>query len=141
MKPLSLSLLKLVVMSLLLEASPVAAQSPVQGGRLIVTVNDTTGGFLPTATVTLAGAEASNRAAKIPPLQTTSTGIAIFDNLAPGRYTAVAEFSGFEKASPREVRVLCDRAGRDRPANRSVRRKRRSRTHACVPCGTLLVAA
>ncbi len=105
MKPLSIPLLALVVMSLMLEASPVAAQSPVQGGRLIVTVNDTTGGFLPTATVTLAGAEASNRAAKIPPLQTTSTGIAIFDNLAPGRYTAIAEFSGFEKASPREVRV------------------------------------
>ena len=40
MKPLSLSLLKLVVMSLVLEASPVAAQSPVQGGRWIVPVND-----------------------------------------------------------------------------------------------------
>ena len=35
----------------------VSAQSASSRGRLIVTVNDATGGFLPTATVTLAGAQ------------------------------------------------------------------------------------
>ena len=88
-----------------LAVSPAAAQSQAQRGRLIVTVNDTTGGFLPTATVTLAGLETSTRTTPYKPLLTTDTGIAIFDNLVPGRYNVVAEFSGFEKSAPREVRV------------------------------------
>jgi hypothetical protein len=87
------------------------AQTPPQRGRLIVTVNDTTGGVLPTATVTLAGADASNRTTKLAPLQTTGAGVAIFDNLAPGQYLVSAEFPGFETLKPRPVRV---RAGDNR---------------------------
>jgi hypothetical protein len=100
-------LLTALVATLFVFASVLAAeaQGPTQRGRLIVTVNDTTGGVLPTATVTIAGAESSTRAGKYEPLLTTGAGIAIFDNLAPGRYTVTAEFPGFEKAAPREVRV------------------------------------
>jgi len=97
-------LVTVIAMSLAVAAPPAAAQNQAQRGRLIVTVNDSTGGFLPTALVTLAGAEDATRA-KIEPLRTTDTGIAIFDNLVPGRYTVVAEFSGFEKATPKETRV------------------------------------
>jgi hypothetical protein len=43
--------------------------------------------------------------------QTTTSGIVIFDALAPGRYAVVAEFTGFETSPPREVRV---RAGDNR---------------------------
>src|SRR5687768_18413651 len=91
--------------------TPVAAQNPAQRGRLIVTVNDATGGVLPTATVTLIGNEQANRAAKIAPLSTTGAGIAIFDNLAPGRYLVSTAFPGFETSKPKEVRV---RAGDNR---------------------------
>ena len=76
-----------------------------------MTINDTTGGSLPTATVTVTGLEPANRAVKITPRQTTTSGIVIFDALAPGRYAVVAEFTGFETSPPREVRV---RAGDNR---------------------------
>jgi hypothetical protein len=91
----------------------VVTDAEAQGsrGRLIVTVNDTTGGFLPTATVTLTGTEPATRAVTRTPLQTTTNGVAIFDNLAPGRYSAVAEFTGFETSRPSDVRV---RAGDNR---------------------------
>jgi hypothetical protein len=98
------SLITAVAILLALAAAPAAAQSQAQRGRLIVTVNDSTGGYLPAALVTIAGAEDATRA-KIEPLRTTNTGIAIFDNLVPGRYTVVAEYSGFEKATPKETRV------------------------------------
>src|SRR6188768_1722568 len=83
---------------------PSAASAQNQSGRLIVTVNDTTGAPLPTATVTVTGIDPTNKALKITPRQTTS-GIAIFEELAPGRYAAVAEFTGFETSPPREVRI------------------------------------
>jgi hypothetical protein len=111
MKRLATILLALIAGSLAPGVTPAIAQDRTPRGRLIVTVNDTTGGVLPTATVTLAGAEASNSAAKLAPLRTTTTGIAIFENLGPGRYTVFAEFSGFEKSAPRQVRV---RAGDNR---------------------------
>jgi len=83
---------------------PSAAYAQNQNGRLIVTVNDTTGAPLPTATVTVTGIDPTNKALKIVPRQTTS-GVAVFDELAPGRYVAVAEFTGFETSPPREVRI------------------------------------
>jgi len=85
--------------------APTATSAQNQTGRLIVTVNDTTGGSLPTATVTITGVESANRALKIAPQETTMNGIAIFDALAPGRYTVIAAFTGFETSPPREVRV------------------------------------
>jgi hypothetical protein len=93
------------IAAILLFPSYAAAQNAPQTGRLIVTVNDTTGGALPTATVTLAGNEPSTRNTKAQPALTTTSGIAIFDALLPGRYTATAEFSGFRKAPLREVRI------------------------------------
>ena len=95
---------------LLLFVISTAAYAQNQTGRLILTVNDTTGGALPTATVTVTGLDTANRTVKLTG-QTTASGIVIFDALAPGRYTAVAEFSGFESSPPREVRV---RAGDNR---------------------------
>ena len=96
--------------TLLLFVISTAAHAQNQRGRLILTVNDTTGGALPTATVTVTGLETANRTVKLT-AQTTTSGIVIFDALAPGRYTAVAEFTGFETSPPREVRV---RAGDNR---------------------------
>jgi hypothetical protein len=111
MSRLATLLLAVAGVFLLAGTAPAIAQTAAPRGRLIVTVNDPTGGFLPTATVTITGVEASTRATTFKPLVTTNQGIAIFDNLAPGRYTASAEFSGFEKSSPKEVRV---RAGDNR---------------------------
>jgi len=82
-----------------------AAYAQNQFGRLIVTVNDTTGGALPTATVTLTGLETLNRGLKFAPQETTTSGIATFEELPAGRYAVVAEFTGFETSPPREVRV------------------------------------
>jgi hypothetical protein len=110
MKRLSL-LLALLAVWVSFGAGLAHAQGRAQRGRLIVTVNDTTAGVLPTASVTLAGAEPSTAAAKVPPVLTSTAGVAIFENLAPGRYSVVAEFTGFEKSAPREVRV---RAGDNR---------------------------
>ncbi|MGH9242387.1 MAG: carboxypeptidase-like regulatory domain-containing protein, partial [Vicinamibacterales bacterium] len=90
---------------------PPATYAQTQTGRLTVTVNDTTGGSLPTATVTVTGLGAANKAVKITPLQTATNGVVTFADLAPGRYAVVAEFTGFETSSPREVRV---RAGDNR---------------------------
>ena len=59
----------------------------------------------------MTGLEPTNREVKITPQQTTTSGIATFDALAPGRYAVVAEFTGFETSPPREVRV---RAGDNR---------------------------
>ncbi len=72
-----------------------AAYAQNQTGRLILTINDTTGGALPTATVTVTGLESTNRELKVTG-QTTTSGIATFDGLAPGRYAVVAAFTGFE---------------------------------------------
>src|SRR5262245_13281076 len=98
-----------IMLSWFIEDTVASAQN--RTGRLILTVNDTTGGALPTATVTVTGLDAANRELKITPQQTTTTGIATFEALAPGRYAAVAEFTGFETSAPREVRV---RAGDNR---------------------------
>jgi hypothetical protein len=108
MRRLGTLLLAILTWSL---AAPAWAQTPAQRGRLIITVNDTTGGVLPTATVTLTGAEPSSRTAKLTPLQTTGAGIAIFDNLVPGQYLVSVEFPGFETLKPKAVRV---RAGDNR---------------------------
>jgi hypothetical protein len=72
---------------------------------LQVTVVDETRGVLPGATVTLAGIEASNKAAVIAPASTSQQGQAKFENLAPGRYTIKAEFSGFQTRTLPDVRI------------------------------------
>ena len=95
----------LLAIALALLIAPAATYAQNQTGRLILTVNDMTGGSLPMATVTVTGLDPANRAAKIAPQQTTTSGIVTFEDLAPGRYAVVAEFTGFETSLPREVRV------------------------------------
>ena len=72
---------------------------------LQVTVVDETRGVLPGATVTLAGIEASNKAAVIAPGVTSPQGQVKFENLPPGRYTVTAEFSGFQTRTLPDVRI------------------------------------
>ncbi len=70
-----------------------------------VTVVDETRGVLPGATVTLAGIEAANKAAVIAPESTSTQGQVKFENLAPGRYTITAEFSGFQTRTLPDIRI------------------------------------
>ena len=72
---------------------------------LQVTVLDETRGVLPGATVTLAGIESSNKAAVIAPAATSPQGQVKFENLAPGRYSITAEFSGFQTRTLPDVRI------------------------------------
>ena len=72
---------------------------------LQVTVVDETRGVLPGATVTIAGTEASNKATVIPPASTSPQGQVKFENLAPGRYSITAEFSGFQTRTIGDVRI------------------------------------
>lgn len=85
---------------------PVTAVAQAErNGTLLVTVLDETRGVLPTATVTLAGAEASTKGAVLKPAQTNQQGQVTFENLTPGRYAITAEFSGFQTRTLPEVRV------------------------------------
>lgn len=84
------------------------AQGP---GRLDVTVVDQTGAVIPSASVTISGDDDATRATTHPPSLTSGTGIATLDGLRPGRYTVVAEFSGFQTTVVKDVRI---RAGLNR---------------------------
>jgi hypothetical protein len=84
-----------------------------RSATLVVTVVDETRAVLPGANVTLAGIEAANKATRIPPTATSPQGQARFDNLAPGRYSITAEFSGFQTRTLPEVRI---RSGENRQA-------------------------
>jgi hypothetical protein len=89
----------------LLTVGPVAASAQAPRGRVLVTVVDQTGAVLPSATVTLQGEEPATRAVSVAPASTTDTGVATLEGLAPGRYTLVVEFPGFETVTVRDVRV------------------------------------
>ena len=108
---------------LLLPFSPRAESfaQAARNGTLQVTVVDETRGVLPGANVTLAGIEAANKAAAALTAATNPQGQATFENLAPGRYSIEAEFSGFQTRTLPDIRVRSGReqAGRDaadRPA-------------------------
>ncbi|HKY20788.1 MAG TPA: TonB-dependent receptor [Vicinamibacterales bacterium] len=90
-------------------ATPVVAQG--QRGRLLVTVADTSAAVIPDAKVTLVALDEAAKGAPIPAVQTSSEGVATFTGLTPGRYSIVAEFTGFEMGLLREVSV---RAGDNR---------------------------
>jgi hypothetical protein len=90
------------------------ARAVAQGdktGTILVTVLDETRGVLPGATVTMAGAEQSNKALAIAPAATSPQGQVKFENLAPGRYSITAEFSGFQTRMLPDVRI---RAGENK---------------------------
>jgi carboxypeptidase family protein len=76
-----------------------------RNATLVATVLDETRGVLPGAIVTLAGIEASNKAAVIEPAPTNRQGQVKFDNLAPGRYSISAAFSGFQTRTLPDVRI------------------------------------
>jgi hypothetical protein len=74
-------------------------------GRLLVTVADPSGAVIPSAKVTVVGLDDATKAAAIPPVQTSAQGVATIAGLVPGRYSIVAEFSGFQLGLLRDVRV------------------------------------
>jgi hypothetical protein len=74
-------------------------------GTLQVTVVDPSGGVLPTATVTVSGAEAATNAVTPAPSQASDVGVATITGLLPGRYTVEASFPGFETRVLKDVRV------------------------------------
>ena len=86
--------------------TPVAGfAQAARDATLLVTVLDETRGVLPGAAVTLAGLEAANKAAVIAPALTSPQGQVKFENLAPGRYSITAEFSGFQTRTLPDVRI------------------------------------
>ncbi len=99
----------LLLSTLVLTAAPVAGQS--DKATVLITVLDETRGVLPTATVTVTGIEAANKAVEIKPAQTNTQGQVTFENLLPGRYSITAEFSGFQTRTLADVRL---RAGNNR---------------------------
>src|SRR5918994_6088577 len=83
----------------------VAASAQGARGRLIVTVADTTAAVIPDAKVTVVALDDAAKDTPIAPVQTSREGIATFAGLAPGRYSIVAEFAGFEMGLLRDVPV------------------------------------
>jgi hypothetical protein len=94
----------------LLAATPALAQAP-RTARVQVTVVDQTGGVVPGATVRLTGLETATQERTVAPGTTADTGIAILENVAPGRYSVTAEFPGFDLGLLRGIRI---RAGESR---------------------------
>ncbi len=92
-------------------ASPVAdAQTASGRARLLVTVLDQTGAVLPGAVLVVAGQDDALSGVH-QDLRASGTGVAVAENLAPGRYTVRVEFPGFQTAEVRDVRL---RAGDNR---------------------------
>ncbi len=82
---------------------------PVAPARLVVTVTDSTGGVIQSATVNVvkvdgqsSPADASGGAPMIEHVTTSPVGVALL-TLPPGRYTIQAEFQGLQTSAPREV--------------------------------------
>ena len=72
---------------------------------MLITVIDQTNAVIPDATVTVIGAEPATQRTPAPPVKTGPNGLATIGMLAPGRYTARAEFPGFYPGMLKEVRV------------------------------------
>jgi hypothetical protein len=99
--------LVLVLMTTILKVlalATVGAQTPATG-TLRVTVVDQTGAVIIGATVTATSVDASARSAPAAPVQTSTSGVAVINALAPGRYSVQAEFPGFEKQLLADVPV------------------------------------
>jgi hypothetical protein len=103
------AVLCLLVAAGLAIAAPARAQSPAPAGRLRVTVADPSGAVIPRAEVIVARqgapATAASAAPAIAPALTAQDGAALVAGLAPGRYTIVARFPGFETVTVRDVQV------------------------------------
>ena len=99
----------LVCFAALAMAATASAQGP--RGRLMVTVADTTAAVIPDAKVTVVALDEAAKGNTVAPIQTSREGVAVFAGLSPGRYSILAEFSGFEMGLLRDVSV---RAGDNR---------------------------
>jgi len=84
--------------------SAAAFAQPAARAKMTITVTDPSGAVIPEATVTIVGLEAANKTA-IPPVKTAANGAAVFEPLAPGRYSITAEFAGFDLGLLRDIRV------------------------------------
>jgi Carboxypeptidase regulatory-like domain len=101
----------LLILCLACFLPPDVLAQAVRNGTLQVTVLDETRGVLPGATVTVAGVEPSTKPIVVEPAATNPQGQVKFENLAPGRYSVTAEFSGFQTRTLPEVRI---RSGENR---------------------------
>ena len=87
----------------LIAAATASAQQ--RDTRMLITVIDQTNAVIPDASVTVIGTEPLTQKVDLPPVKTTTNGLATIGGLAPGRYTARAEFPGFYPGVLKEVRV------------------------------------
>ena len=99
-----LVLVLMTTVLMILAPAAVGAQAPATG-TLRVTVVDQTGAVIIGATVTATSVDASARSTPVAPVQTSTSGVAVIEALAPGRYAVQAEFPGFEKQLLADVRV------------------------------------
>jgi hypothetical protein len=103
-----------VVAICLAGASPTPSfAQEVQAARLQVSVADQTGGIIPGAIVTLGVIEPATPVSATPTATSSDRGLAVFDRIAPGRYSITVEFPGFEPGRLPDVRI---RAGDNRHA-------------------------
>jgi len=98
----------LVLAAATLLAAPVSAQ-PARDAKVIITVLDVTGSFLPGATVTVTPQEPAGAVGVT--VTANDQGQATVPGLKPGRYVIAAEFSGFDAGELSDVRL---RAGDNR---------------------------
>jgi hypothetical protein len=81
------------------------ASAQTGDAKLAVTVVDPTGGVLPTATVTVTGAEPATQKTSVKPVVASDKGVATFDHLAAGLYTIQGEFTQFNPSILKDVRL------------------------------------
>ena len=92
-----------IALSVCLFSAPAAAQQPARTGKLAVTVTDPSGAVIPLATITATPQE--NAAGALAPVTASMEGVALLENLVPGRYTVSAAFAGFDTITVKDVRV------------------------------------
>src|SRR5512147_163700 len=107
----ALAILAIVLAAAASAAAQTTPPASAATGKLTVTVADPSGGMIPAATVTVIPQDGARPDAARPPVTTSPTGVVTVEGLAPGRYTVVAEFPGFESVTVKDVRV---RAGENR---------------------------
>jgi Carboxypeptidase regulatory-like domain len=95
----------LVCLLLLIPVMSRAQGTAARQGKLLITVLDPSNAVVQEATVTVVGLEPSTQAATLSPVKTGDKGVAVIENLAPGRYSVRAEFPGFDIGLLRDVRV------------------------------------
>lgn len=97
--------LPILVLAMCCAWPAVAGAQDVRPGRVQVTVVDPTGGGLPGADVMLTSLDAAPRPATPAAMKTNDRGVAVFENVVPGRYSISAAFPGFDLGLVREVRT------------------------------------